>query len=623
MLSYLRVVCFISLFSLVYLFTPALAETKNDDRSFCGYSPIHELKYSSDSKNFSYVEPDALKGGQISVGRVGYFDSLNFLRYPGTTISDRKQIPLHIDDYLFDSFLVQSSDEVAGFYCLAAKKIIVAKDYSEVSFILNPNARFHDGKPLSVDDVVFTFEALKKQGHPYYRQVLRNVTLTAFGENGVTYKSNRKGDKKFVSVVGTLPLHPKHFWENGKLNAKTMVFPLGSGPYKISKVSSGKFVLLEREKKYWARDHFTQKGRYNFDQIKIDYFRDQGAALEAFKGRHYDVRVEKSALEWQKSYNGKAIQSGDIKRHVIKTNKPGDLYFLAFNQRRLLFKNRNVRKAFALLYDFEQTNKILFHGLHSPIQSIYGKSSLAASGAASEDEKNLLKPFMKSLPSGLLNTESPQDLKYQKNTRKQIRAAVKLLDEAKIVLKDGLRIDPQTGKPLKLEVAYLDLRHRRILLNYAEKLKAVGIQLVLAEREAFAARKKVLDHEFDMVVLKWSPELLPGTSEGLLWGSPLADVKGSYALAGVKDPVLDFAIGLLRGAKSWDEMTKAAKIFDRVFRWQIHAVPLWQTNETWVAYWDKFSRPLPSSLFEVTLIDLWWAKDLRQTNLKQSETTNK
>ena len=161
MLSYLRVVCFISLFSLAYQFTPALAETKTEGNDFCGYSPIHELKYSSGSKNFSYVEPDALKGGQISIGRVGYFDSLNFLRYPGTTISDRKQIPLHIDDYLFDSFLVQSSDEVAGFYCLAAKKIIVDKDYSEVSFILNPNARFHDGKPLSVDDVVFTFETLK------------------------------------------------------------------------------------------------------------------------------------------------------------------------------------------------------------------------------------------------------------------------------------------------------------------------------------------------------------------------------------------------------------------------------------------------------------------------------
>ncbi len=615
MFSSLRFMCFVSLFFVVYLFTPALAKTENREGEACRYSPIHDLKYSDVSQNFSYVNPQAPKGGKISIGRVGYFDSLNFLRYPGTTISDRKQIPLHIDDYLFDSFLVQSSDEVAGFYCLAAKNIIVAEDFSQVSFVLNPAVRFHDGKALTVDDVIFTFETLKKQGHPYYRQVLRQVVITPFGENGVTYKSVRKGDKKFVSLVGTLPLHPKHFWQNGKLENKSMVLPLGSGPYRISEVQSGKFVLLEREKNYWARDHYTQKGRYNFDQIKIDYFRDHGSAIEAFKGRHFDIRVEKSALDWQKAYAGANFKSGDIQKHVIKTSKPGDMYFLAFNQRRALFRNRNVRKAFALLYDFDQTNKLLFHGLHNPIESIYGNSDLAAKGVASEDEGRILKKFEKQLPAKILDRETPFDLKAKQTTRQQIRQAIKLLDDAKIVLKNGKRIDPQTGAPLKLEVAYLDLRHRRILLNYAEKLKAVGIQLVLAEREAFAARKKVLDHEFDMVVLKWSPELLPGTTEGLLWGSALADVKGSYALAGVKDPVLDFTIGLLRRARTWEEMTKAARIFDRVFRWQIHAVPLWQTNETWVAYWDKFSRPIPSSLFDVTLIDLWWSKDLRQTKV--------
>ena len=251
--------------------------------------------------------------------------------------------------------------------------------------------------------------------------------------------------------------------------------------------------------------------------------------------------------------------------------------------------------------------------MHKPIKSTYGESALSANGPATKTEQQALAPFIKHLPTDIFKKEAPLFYNEEKNTRQKIREAIKLLDGANIVLKNGIRIDPQTGEPLKLEVAYLDLRHRRILLTYAEKLKAAGIQLILAEREAFAARKKVLDHEFDMVILKWSPELLAGVSEGLLWGSALADVKGSYALAGVKDPVLDYAIGLLRRAKNWDEMTNAAKLFDRVFRWQIHAVPLWQTNETWVAYWDKFSRPVPSSLFDVTLIDLWWAKDLRQS----------
>lgn len=581
----------------------------------CGYSPIHQLKYTSEDSHFEYVNPNAPNGGKINIGRVGSFNSLNFLRYPGSTIADRGQIPLNVTEYLFDSFLVKSADEVAGFYCLAASAVKISKDLSKVSFTLNPDVRFHDGKSLSVDDVIFTFETLKRQGPPYYRQVLRDISIKSEGQAGVVYINKRKGDRDFPSLVGRLPLHPKHFWDNGRLTEKAMILPLGSGPYQIAKAISGKLALLKRAKNYWARNHFTQKGRYNFDEIKIDYFRDNRSALEAFKTGNYDIRVEQSALTWKNEYQGNAFKDGKIKKLAVQTQKPGDMYLLAFNERRQIFKNRDVRKALALLYDFDAANRILFHKLYKPIKSLYGNTELAAKGPASLDEKTLITPFIQNLPEGVLSNDGPLWLQNSAQSRARIREATKLLDAAGILMKNGKRIDPLTGEPMVLEVAYLNRRHQRILLQFSEKLKAVGIQLSLPEREMFAARKKVLDHEFDMVVIKWNPEILAGTSEALLWGGKFADIKGSYALAGIKDPALDFAINKLQHAADWKTMLTAARVFDRIFRWQVHAILLWSTDETWVSYWDKYSRPRSQALYEVTLIDQWWAKKQKQSQI--------
>lgn len=614
MIAPVKLLSIISICIFGFYIIPAKAENVKSENKTCGYSPIHSLKYNAASKHFSYVNSNAPKGGSISLGRVGAFDSLNFLKYPGNTIADRKQIPLNIADYLFDRFLVQSTDEVAGFYCLAASEISISKDYSKVNFTINQDVRFHDGKPLTVSDVIFTFETLKKQGHPYYRQVLRNVTIERISETSVRYISKRKGDKKFASLVGTLPLHPKHFWANGKLARKSMILPLGSGPYKIASVTSGKTAKLERVKSYWGRNHFTNKGRFNFDKIKINYFHDSGSALAAYKTGLYDIRLEKSAINWQQRYDGQSVSEGKIKKLTLNTAKPGEMYFLTFNQRRPIFKNRKVRKALALLYHFESTNNLLFHGLYSPVTSLYGKSELAAKGTISSAEKAMVAPFLKDLPTDFLTGDLKSILNVSSNSRKRIREAANLLDEAGLILKNGKRINPKTGKPIILEVAYLDRRHQRILLNYAEKLKTIGIQLSLPEREVFAARKKVLNHEFDLVVIKWSPSLLAGTSEALLWGSALADVKGSYALGGVKDPALDFAIKKLRDAKNWSDMVRAAKVFDRVFRWQIHALPLWGTNEIWVSYWDKYQGPEAKPVYDVTIVDRWWSKEIKQSS---------
>ncbi len=592
-----------------------LAKNQNA-KERCGYSAIHKLKYNSSDKHFDYVNPSAPKGGTIRVNRLGSYDSLNFLRYPGTTLVTRGQIPKDTAAFLFDSLLVVSSDEPSAYYCLAATSIDVTKDLSSVSFTLTKSAKWHDGKPVTIDDLMFTFKTLKSQGPPYYRQVLRKITVSKTAHDTITYTSGRKGDRSFVSLVGTLPIHPKHFWEKNGLKQKSMTIPLGSGPYRIVKATAGKTAHLSRVKNYWAKDHFTQKGRYNFDEVVFNYYRDNRTALESFKTGNDDIRLEDDAVAWSKEYKGPSLDKGEIIKTSFPSNDPGKMIMLTFNQRNPVFKDRRVRKALALLYDFEAANRILFHGLYTPVKSAYGTSELAASRKATAEQQALLKPFLNKLPENILNQPGP-DLENNKLTsRQRIRAASKLLDEAGLKLSGNSRIDPNTGKPLVFSILYMNRRHQRILLHYAESLKAVGIELSIPELEAFAARKKMLEHDFDMTILQWMPKMLVGTSEHLLWGSQLADVKGSYALAGLKDPAIDASITAMQRAPDWQAMKSAAKTFDRIFRWQIHAIPLWHSNEEWISTSKSIETPEPSPLFETTYVDRFWQKPLKQSSLK-------
>lgn len=272
-----------------------------------------------------------------------------------------------------------------------------------------------------------------------------------------------------------------------------------------------------------------------------------------------------------------------------------------------------MRKAFSLLYDFEVANRILFHNLYSKVNSIYGSSKLAANGKASLDEQKILTPFLKNLPKDILTIEAPDILRQDLSSREKTRLASKLLDEAGIIVKGKSRIHPGTGKPLIISVSYLEPQHRRILLHFARNLKAVGIKLQLSTLAPAAARAKALDHDFDMIVLKWTPSMMAGNSESLLWGSRLADAKGSYALAGLKDPALDAAITAMRRAKTLKNMNIAAKVFDRVFRWQIHAIPLWRKKDNWVSYWQGFKRPKITAENTFSIIDRWWYAPTKQS----------
>ena len=289
---------------------------------------------------------------------------------------------------------------------------------------------------------------------------------------------------------------------------------------------------------------------------------------------------------------------------------------LAFNQRRPLFQNPNVRKAFALLYDFKSANKILFHDLYSPVNSLYGGTSLAAKGAVSKDEEKILAPFLEALPKGILKSAAPAWQTSSLTSREKIRQASKLLDEAGFVVKGKQRIDPTTGKPLILSVSYLEPAHQRILLHYRRALKTVGIGLSLPQLEPMAARRKALDHDFDMIVLKWTPERHAGTNEHLLWSSRLADKKGTYAFAGVKDPALDKAISLMMKANDPATLETGARLFDRIFRWQTHAIPLWRREQKWIALHKDLKHPQIAPSVEFSIVDRLWYEPQKQSYIQ-------
>lgn len=585
-------------------------KTKNQR---CGYAPLAALKYTKTHTHFDYVNKDAPKGGTIRIGRTGHFNSLNFLRYPGRTITDRAQMPLQITEYLFDSLLVKSADEAAAWYCLAAASVSVSKDLQKATFTLNRKARFHDGTPLTFKDVIFTFNTLKTQGPPYYRQTLRSITLKQNSNGSFTYSNSRKGDRNFISLVGSLPIHPAHFWDKEKLTERAMTLPLGSGPYKITSTDNGKSVTLTRVKSDWAKTHFTRQGRYNFDEIIIDYFRDENSALQSFKVGNQDFRQEFNTVTWSREYTSKALEEKRMIKESVAQQGAGELRLLTFNQRRPIFKNRKVRKALTLLYDFESANRILFHGLYEKATNIYGNTKLAAIGPATDEEEKLLAPFKATLPEGILKAPAPRFITQALTTRERFRQANRLLDEAGLRLEGANRLDPATGKPLHLSVAYLNLRHQRLLLHFAKNLKQVGITLDMPALEPASARKKTLDHDFDLAILKWQPAMLAGTSESLLWGSRLADIKGSYALAGIKDKALDATINTINKARNFKEMTIATKAFDRLFNWQINAIPLYRSNQQWVSYWSRFKRPEKGISYSLTLIDRMWEKPNQQT----------
>ncbi|MEM9685188.1 MAG: extracellular solute-binding protein, partial [Pseudomonadota bacterium] len=517
---------------------------------------------------------------------MGAFDTANTLTYPGRPPADIRLI--------YDRLIVASADERASYYGMLAEGIRVGEDFRRISFALHPDARWHDGRPVRAADVAFTFETLKEKGAPFYRQAFGPLRIVIEDENVVVIANDRAGDRDVIRRISTIPIHPEHVWSelgDDAVPAET----IGSGPYRVVALDAPRRLVLERVEGYWAQQLPVNMGRWNADRLVFDYFRDASVALEAFRADEYDVRSEDNPTFWQSGYSGPDLETGAIQRAEFQSQGVGDLHGIVFNLRRSVLADRRVRLAMALAYDFESANQTLFAGAYQPFTSVFGQTALAARGSASDAEAVLITQSGAEFVAEALDTPDPMARFPASGSREALAAATDLIAQAGLQYRQGRLIDPETDRPLALQVVSPNPLYERALGWIENSWDRLGISLVRRQTDRAAASRQLLDRDFDLATLSWSPAQLPGTAERLLWHSDLAEAPGSYALSGLKSVALDRTIEALETARSEDGLLTAGRAFDRVFRHSMALLPLWRSSTIRLAWWNRFGRP-PSEI---------------------------
>lgn len=561
-----------------------------------------DMKYPQDFTHFDYSDPNAPKGGTVTLATYGTFDSFN----PDIVKGDATAYVT----YTYDTLMVQAMDEPFTVYGLIAERVEYPEDRSWITFHLNPAARFHDGHPITAEDVVFTFNTLIEKGAPFYRAYYADVVkVEALDDHKVKFTARDGKNRELPLVLGQLKVLPKHFWETRDFSQTNLDVPLGSGPYRIKSYDTGKNVVLERVKDYWAQDLNTQKGKYNFDIVNVDYYRDQTVMLEAFKGGRYDYREENQSKRWATEYEGEKFTNGDIIKEEITHQNPTGMQAFVLNTRLEMFKDARVREALDLAFDFEWTNKQLFYGAYNRTESFFSNSELASTGLPSKAELALLEPYREDLPEVIFSREyTSPTTDGSGNNRKNIRAAIKLLKEAGWTFKGTDLVNAETGKPFRFEILLYSKDFERIVLPYIKNLKKLGIEASARIVDSTNYIRIVRDFEFEMIIGSYGQSSSPGNEQRDYWFSKFADHKGSRNLIGVKDPVVDYLIEKIIGAQSREDLVAACRALDRVLLWSHYVVPQWHINKHRVAYWDKFEQPAMAPLYGDVGFMTWWLK---------------
>lgn len=560
-----------------------------------------ELKYKAGFPHFDYVNPKAPKGGELRRASIGTFDSFNPFIVKGN--------PADGLGGLYDTLLTASADEPFSEYGLLAEKVEMPEDRSSVTFTLNPKARWHDGKPVTADDVKWTFETLREKGSPFYRAYYSHVAWAEkIGERSVKFKFKPGENRELPLIVGQLPVLPKHYWADKEFDQTTLTPPLGSGPYRIDQFEPGRYVTYRRVESYWGEDLPVNVGRNNFDVLRFDYYRDSTVALEAFKAGGYDFRFEISAKDWATAYDFPAVEKGEVVKEEVKHNRPVGMQAFVFNTRRDEFKDRRVRWALAYAFDFEWTNKTLFYGQYIRTRSYFDNSELAAVGLPSKEELAILEPYRGRIPEEVFTKEyQPPKTDGSGNIRGNLRTAVKILAEA------GWTVDSKTkklthdGKPLRFEILLVEPLFERITLPFKKNLERLGIDVTVRTVDSAQYLRRIEDFDFDVVVSGWGQSLSPGNEQRGYWGSEYADRHGSQNLVGIKDPVIDELIEAIVAAPDRASLVTRVRALDRVLQWNHFVIPQYHIPYDRIAYWNKFGRPEITPLQGIQ-IDAWWIK---------------
>lgn len=557
-------------------------------------------KYPVDFKHVDYVNPDAPKGGTFREAFFGGFDSLN------PFIS--KGVPALNIELIYDTLAQRSLDEPFTEYGLIASKIEKAPDNSWVRFYLRPEARFHDGHPIRAEDVVFSFETVMKSGSPLYRTYYADIAeVVAEDPLRVLFKFKHTTNRELPLILGQLAVLPKHWWATRDFEKGNLEFPLGSGPYKVAEVKPGRTIRYERVKDYWARDLPINRGYYNFDNRVVDYYRDSTVALEAFKAGQFDYREEMIAKNWASAYNIPAVAEGRLIREQLPNGNPTGMQGFVFNIRRPVFQDIRVREALSQMFDFEWTNKQLFHGAYNRSRSYFQNSEMAATGLPGPDELAILEPYRDKIPEQVF-TEAyePPTTDGSGMIRPQQRFAYQLLQEAGWKIVDDKMVDTQ-GKPVVIEFLTAQADFERILLPFKRNLADLGIELVIRRVDVSQYLNRLRSRDFDMITGGFAQSTSPGNEQREYWQSSSADKPGSRNFIGLKDPVIDELVEQLINADSRTSLVAHARALDRVLQWGYYVIPNWNINIYRVAYWNHVGHPKKPPLYDVG-ISTWWIK---------------
>jgi microcin C transport system substrate-binding protein len=559
-----------------------------------------DLKYGADFKSFGYVNPDAPRGGRMKQAAVGTFDSFNPFIVRGNPAAGVSQI--------YDTLTTPSADEPFSEYGLLVEKIETPSDRSWVSFTLRPEARWHDGQPVTPEDVIFSFDTLRTKGQPFYRAYYGNVDkVEKTGPRTVKFSFKPGENRELPLILGQLPVLPKHWWEKREFDKTSLEPPLGSGPYKVKSFEPGRQIVYERVKDYWGDKLPVNVGRNNFDEIEIDYYRDDTVELEAFKAGEYDFRLENSAKAWATSYDTPALKSGLMRKENVPNSRPVGMQAFAFNTRRPLFKDSRVREALGYAFDFEWSNKNLFYGQYKRTRSYFDNSELAASGLPSAAEKTLLEPFRGKIPDEVFTTAyEPPVSDGTGDLRPNLRKAAELLAQA------GWKIDPKTrkltndkGDTMSFTILLVSPSFERIALPFTKNLERLGVTADVRTVDTAQYTRLLDDFDFDVIVANWPESSSPGNEQRSFWSSAFADKQGSQNYLGIADPTVDALVEAVIAAPDRQALVDRVHALDRVLQWGHWVIPQWHIPYDRVAYWDKFGFPkvVPDQGVQV---DAWW-----------------
>ncbi len=567
------------------------------------------LKYNPGFKHFEYVNPEAPKGGLVRLHAIGTFDTFNNFIIKGNGAAGT--------NYTYNTLMSGSADEAFSQYGELAEKIYVPQDRSWVAFKLRQEAKWHDGKPVTVADVIWSFNTLMEKGSPFFRFYYGNVAkVRKIASRTVRFDFKPGENRELPLILGQLTILPEHYWKTRDFSKTTLEPPLGSGPYKITSFDAGRHITIERDKNYWGKNIPVHRGVYNFDTIRFDYYRDSTIALEAFKAGEYDHKNENSSKAWATAYNFKAVHQGFIKKEEISHNRSSGMQAFIFNTRRTKFKNKLVRQALAYAFDFEWSNKNLFYSQYARTRSYFDNSELAATGLPGAEELAILKAYEDQVSRDVFTkVYEPPVGGGPRELRKNLRVAGKLLKKAGFEIKDGKRINTGTGKQLEFEVLLVSPLFERVVLPFAKNLEKLGVSARVRTVDPSQYRRRLQTYDFDMIVGNFGQSLSPGNEQRNYWGSKAADLEGGRNFIGIKDPVIDHLIETIIASPDRKRLIAAVRSLDRVLQWGHWIIPHWHAKYDRIAYWDKFGRPT-STPIQGNQFTTWWVDSLRNRALE-------